>query len=444
MGKLDDKFARAAHIKRHTVGTSNEISFSVLDAAKNQLEGPAKADPDARTSRFGHISLFTLPLGRKKAIGTPVKERGLPLSDGGFASAEAAAADKAAPSAVPGDSQVGRLSKTRSAGTSLALPTQMRTPEEEISRRKARRRLRRILAASLVVVIGLALAGAGGLYLYHDHQQHAAQVSQLDGALDLVKQADETMVALDALVASPLSTESLTDAKTVLQRLPETTAQLKEADQVVRDVSASLRESRDKEAANQSVAAVAARLAMIEAGEQIVEAALAANEAAKQASAAWQDVLSADALAREAAALVTDTTDEHVTASKEKTEAAVAALAEAQDALLAAASAYPDADLTAALNYVAKRIEALNAAIASDEALLAKNKDEAFAQNDAYTRADAEAATMAAELPSDLTRTINETFERETAPLTETYSTARSQAGSADAFIRDYLGTTIK
>ena len=39
MGKRNDKLGRAAHIKRHTVGTSNEISFSVLDAAKNELEG---------------------------------------------------------------------------------------------------------------------------------------------------------------------------------------------------------------------------------------------------------------------------------------------------------------------------------------------------------------------------------------------------------------------
>ena len=34
MRRRDDKIARAAHIKERTHGTSNEISFSVLDAAK--------------------------------------------------------------------------------------------------------------------------------------------------------------------------------------------------------------------------------------------------------------------------------------------------------------------------------------------------------------------------------------------------------------------------
>ena len=88
MGKRNDKLGRAAHIKRHTVGTSNEISFSVLDAAKNELEGDVGKDAASRPSRFGHISLFTLPLRRKKNIATPTKERGLLLSSGEFASAE--------------------------------------------------------------------------------------------------------------------------------------------------------------------------------------------------------------------------------------------------------------------------------------------------------------------------------------------------------------------
>ena len=84
MGKREDKITRAAHIKRHTRGTSNEISFSVLDAAKNALEG----DDDGLKHRPGRISLFTLPGKRKKPAPTPTKERGLPLSTGGFVSVD--------------------------------------------------------------------------------------------------------------------------------------------------------------------------------------------------------------------------------------------------------------------------------------------------------------------------------------------------------------------
>ena len=462
MGKRNDKLGRAAHIKRHTVGTSNEISFSVLDAAKNELEGDVGKDAAARPSRFGHVSLFTLPLRRKKSIATPTKERGLLLSSGEFASAEnptpasslgtvdvgSPKSDVGGPTTVP----TGAPRKTAAAGSAAPaagapapVPSKLvRSPEEEIALRKARRRLHRMLAATLVVVVGLCLAGAGGWYLYQDHQRHLHQVAQLDEALDLIREADETVVALDGIVANPLDAGSLAQADSVLAKLPAALAQLEEADAAARRVSVDLRESEDKEAANQTVAATGARTALIESGRQIVEQAQWADEAARAVREAWQRVVEADALARDAAALVADTTAEHVTASKDKTNAAVGAFADAQAALEALDSAYADVDLVGLLDYVAKRIEAMGYALASDDAFLAKNKEEAVAQNDAYNRADAEAATLAAGLPDDVAQLVFDAYDQATGTLFETYSTARSQAGAADAFLRDYLGTTSK
>ena len=462
MGKRNDKLGRAAHIKRHTVGTLNEISFSVLDAAKNELEGDVGKDAAARPSRFGHVSLFTLPLRRKKSIATPTKERGLLLSSGEFASAEnptpasslgtvdvgSPKSDVAGPTTVP----TGAPRKTAAAGSAAPaagapapVPSKLvRSPEEEIALRKARRRLHRMLAATLVVVVGLCLAGAGGWYLYQDHQRHLHEVAQLDEALDLIREADETVVALDGIVANPLDAGSLAQADSVLAKLPAALAQLEEADAAARRVSVDLRESDDKEAANQTVAATGARTALIESGRQIVEQAQRADEAARAVREAWQRVVEADALARDAAALVADTTAEHVTASKDKTNAAVVAFADAQTALEALDSAYADVDLASPLDYVAKRIEAMGYALASDDAFLAKNKEEAVAQNDAYNRADAEAATLAASLPDDVAQLVFDAYDQATGTLFETYSTARSQAGAADAFLRDYLGTTSK
>ncbi|WP_224768024.1 hypothetical protein [Gordonibacter urolithinfaciens] len=444
------------------MGTSNEISFSVLDAAKNELEGDVGKDAAARPSRFGHVSLFTLPLRRKKSIATPTKERGLLLSSGEFASAEnptpvsalgtvdvgSPKSDVGGPTTVP----TGAPRKTAAAGSAAPaagapapVPSKLvRSPEEEIALRKARRRLHRMLAATFVVVVGLCLAGAGGWYLYQDHQRHLHQVAQLDEALDLIREADETVVALDGIVANPLDAGSLAQADSVLAKLPAALAQLEEADAAARRVSVDLRESEDKEAANQTVAATGARTALIESGRQIVEQAQRADEAARAVREAWQRVVEADALARDAAALVADTTAEHVTASKDKTNAAVVAFADAQTALEALDSAYADVDLASPLDYVAKRIEAMGYALASDDAFLAKNKEEAVAQNDAYNRADAEAATLAAGLPDDVAQLVFDAYDQATGTLFETYSTARSQAGAADAFLRDYLGTTSK
>lgn len=462
MSKRENKLGRAAHIKRHTVGTSNEISFSVLDAAKNQLEGDAVKDDLEGSKRFGRIALFTLPLRRKKTVATPTKERGLPLSSGEFASVEDY------PSTGSGTRDFGPVKQgtiTVSTGTktgtgnvaprktsdtpvgssSLAVSSApRRSPEEEIAHRKTKRRRHRILAASLIVVIGLCVAGAGGWYLYQDHQRHMSQIAQLDSSLSLIREVDETVVALDSIVAKPLEKASLETADKVIDQLPEAREKLDEADQSARSVSVDLRESKDKEAANQTVAAIAARKALLDTGEQIVEQAQIADDAASRARDAWQNVITGDALARDAAALVVDTTDEHVSASKEKTNAAAEAFAQAQNAFDELAFEFPDIDFADQRSYVAKRIEAMGYALASDDAFLAKNKEEAVAQNDAYNQSDAEAAALAATLPDDAAEPVLAAFEQATSALRETYSTARSQAGSADAFLRDYLGTPSK
>lgn len=60
----------AGHVKQSTRGTSNEISFSVLD---NMASPEDEAD---KRSPLGRISLFTL--GRKRPSSTPSKDPSLP------------------------------------------------------------------------------------------------------------------------------------------------------------------------------------------------------------------------------------------------------------------------------------------------------------------------------------------------------------------------------
>ena len=104
MARHGRKITHAAHVKRSTQGTSNELSFSVLDAARESLEDGGRRDagrgrPRGRTrassagrgggalSKLGAIPLFTL--GRhRKTMATPERERGLMLPGGTFVSTE--------------------------------------------------------------------------------------------------------------------------------------------------------------------------------------------------------------------------------------------------------------------------------------------------------------------------------------------------------------------
>lgn len=448
MGRLDDKITRAAHIKRHTAGTSNEISFSVLDAAKQALDGELEEEAK-RPPLFGRITLFTLPGRRKKPIATPTKPHGLHLSTGDFVSVDDEApvafgvlgTDGAAPSAAPAPAASSRAPEP----LAPAPPRKSgRSPEEEIARRKARRRLSRTVAVAVVIVLSALLLVAGGIYLYNEYRAHEANVSQLDDALSLVGDADETLLVLDEIVEKPFDADAEQKRAGLDERLDEAVAKLDQADELARAASIALRAPRDKEAANQTVAAIAARRSLVESGRQLSALSEGASQAAGFVDEAWSSLLSADELARQAAALVTETTAENVQASKEKTNEALAALDASRTALDAAAEAFPSIDLAAIESYLDKRAEALACAIASDDAFLAKDKQEAAAQNDAYNAADAEAAALAADLPDDPSSLARDAYDAAGAELKQAYSTARSQAGTADAFIHDYLGAEIK
>lgn len=441
MGKWEDKITRAAHIKKHTRGTSNEISFSVLDAAKNALDGDGN---EKQKHGPGRIALFTLPGRHKKPAPTPTKERGLPLSTGDFVSVDDGASTSkmgALPSAARPTSQT---EKSSPAPLAVVPAKPKRSPEEEIARRKARRRLSKWLAVAVIVVVSIGLLGAGGVYLYRDYQNQQGHVAVLDDALSLVKEADETIQQLDEVVTDPFAEGSEEQRTAIQAQLEAVERKLQDADEKARAVSLELNGTREKEAANQAVAGIAARFTLVEQGQLLMNAATEAQSAAENVDAAWKTVLEGDDLARQAAQLVTETTPENVEASKNKTNEALAAFDEAYAAFLDVQATYPQADLTQFVDYIAKRQESLGYAIASDDAILAKNKEEATAQNNAYNIADAEAATLAKALPDDPSSIVDEAFEDATSDVAKAYSTARLQARSADAFISDYLGAGSK
>ena len=441
MGKWEDKITRAAHIKKHTRGTSNEISFSVLDAAKNALDGDGN---EKQKHGPGRIALFTLPGRHKKPAPTPTKERGLPLSTGDFVSVDDGASTSkmgALPSAARPTSQT---EKSSPAPLAVVPAKPKRSPEEEIARRKARRRLSKWLAVAVIVVVSIGLLGAGGVYLYRDYQNQQGHVAVLDDALSLVKEADETIQQLDEVVTDPFAEGSEEQRTAIQAQLEAVERKLQDADEKARAVSLELNGAREKEAANQAVAGIAARFTLVEQGQLLMNAATEAQSAAENVDAAWKTVLEGDDLARQAAQLVTETTPENVEASKNKTNEALAAFDEAYAAFLDVQATYPQADLTQFVDYIAKRQESLGYAIASDDAILAKNKEEATAQNNAYNIADAEAATLAKALPDDPSSLVDEAFEDATSDVAKAYSTARLQARSADAFISDYLGAGSK
>lgn len=467
MVKRESKITRAAHIKRNTAGTSNELSFSVLDAVKNELDqGRSSGERKGPFSRLGTISLFTLP-GRRKTVATPTKEKGLPLSTGDFVSVEDGVSSGYAPilptggsvgDDLPADSSLtddragavfpsGGMGGARRGGDASRSASWV-APEDEVRRKKASRKRRRFVAFALVACLAVVGAVAAGSWFYQGYSTQKSYVDDLRGVLEDVRQVDADLVSFDKSVSAVLA---LADGETATSIDAETFASaadlsaiddsLARALEVARACAGSMADSVDKEAANQTVTAVSARRDMISAGSGILQDARSAAAAASTALDAWNVLLEADSLAREAAALVVDTTDDNVRASTDKIDEANTLFEKADSLFAQAGSSYTGADFSPYRTYIAKRVESLGYATASNDAFLVRDKDEASKQNDAYNAADKEAAAMAEEFPETPAFLVSAASKQATDQLRSDYEAARSQAASADSFLRDYLNS---
>lgn len=474
MKKLSDKIARAAHIKHHTRGTSNEISFSVLDAARSALD-EEKGSTAPKAGMPGIISLFTLAR-RGKPIATPTKEKGLHLSSGEFVSVEdgapssglatlpastaqapagsralaGAPASGVAEKETPAVSGSAKPPSARSAGAASRAAWQ--TPEEEVATRKRnRQRRKRFLRAALVAATLVMLVfGARALLAIMEQQQDVRD--QLLGGIEDVEHADAAVVAFDELVVSVINDDSLElDAAELEQEyaaltsdLDESYAELEAAKKIIDQLQSDLTDNQEKDAANQAIAAINARINMIDAGRTIVEETLAARSAISYAQQGWDAMLAADALARDAAALVTNTTVDSVTASMEKSRSAASSFKQAADAFASAQNAYPTLDMSSYTEYVGLRLRAQNCAIASDQAYLDRDKETAAAKNDEYNDLDLQAVQLAPSIAKNPADTAVELLEDAISSAEASYSSERSIASGADAVLRAYLGTKNK
>ena len=312
--------------------------------------------------------------------------------------------------------------------------------EQEIARRKARRRKGRIIAVSTVVAASLVIVSVGVWAWRCQVTEQQGYESELMDALRLVSEADETILQIDAIVDDPFAVESDGQRQEVYSSIEQTKGLLTNADGKARNVSEKLSDPSVREVANQTVISTSARQAMIKHGMQLVEASESAELATEECDAAWQVVLDADAQAREATKLAGQN---EVDASKQRTLEAKELFSKGREQLESLQVDCPTADFTALIEYVEKRMNALDLAVQSDEALSEKNKEEAIALNDAYNAAEEEAAAMAASLPSD-PKLIKDAYFTTWSEVIRSYGGQRAAAGTSDAVIRDYLGAQGK
>lgn len=440
MAKRIDKVAKAAHIKRNTEGTSNEISFSVLDAAKNSLDGEGNSSP------FGTISLFTLP-GKRKSISTPSKDEGLALTQREVSPSSARSQNRF-------ERRQRRLEQKRESGAARGSHSarEPRSFDAEVaSRKRARKRGRLIVSFALTVAL-LAVAGGltwWGFGTYQDQQTYkgvlSSAISELSGTDELLAEIDAVVVDLANSDVTSLSLDDTLDVQKKVQDGKSTCIdELNAAEEAVGQVAISSSSDASNTPDSKVVDTITARRQMLTSGAAIIDDTVSVLQARQEATKGWQLVLAADGLAREAADIASSATSADMQASTEKSLQAIESFSKAKTALQNAEQLFPQLDLSAYMSYIDKRLEAQGYAIESNDALINRDTQAATEHNDAYNNAEKQAGELAEKLPEDPDELVVDAFNSKTASSREMYENARSQAQSADAFIRDYLGTFNK
>ena len=202
----------------------------------------------------------------------------------------------------------------------------------------------------------------------------------------------------------------------------------------------SAQKNEDSAALSQLELASVARLDMISAAEEAAGIAKTATTRVGQVNTAWNTVLEADSLARDATEKANGAeTEQDTIEARKMTESARGLFQEARDVLATQEAFKPRIDFSDERAYLEKRIESLDAAIRTANALVSNNRDGAQSANEAYNAADRTAAALAEKLPASEAAKTAEAYREQLEEIGATYEEHRAGASTADSAIRSYL-----
>lgn len=402
---LGHKETQVLHLKEFSQGKPNELSLNVLEQKAAAQDEPSRG------------AKWRLPNFRKGASTAGGKEK----------------------------NRTAEKATKRNSAEAKAQPSERKTflgaERRQMACRKQRRRWYRHFSIALVAVVCIGAIGVGGYWAYQQYERLNTSVGVLREACELVKQSDETTVAIDKYFQDTFGDDTVSCAQELSAAIPDAKDQLESARVYAQKAESELDGSqRDKEAAQRALNAIAVREELLDVADQRMKEDVAAKQGIDAMNEAWSCIQEGNALLTQAATVVSDTTADNVAKSTEFTTSAQAQFSKAKECIAKAKGFYPVANFDASLAYVSKRIDATNEALASNAAILIQDKATAESHNDAYNRADQEAVEMAKALPKQFSQPVVDAYASATADLVSRYDSLRSDAASNDAYLREYLG----
>lgn len=431
MGKRGRIF-KPAHIKSNTAGTSNEISFSVLDAAKlamDERHGEAR-----RVQQLGKIDLFSGEREPDYQVMT-LSEDGVPaaLPNAGAEGGQSSAGPEGEPPA-PATAQ------SDFAATPAGLTASY---EYEVARTKAVRKFRRglIVAVACAIVIAIAVVVGFAVSGYFGQRADFSElVTKVEAAIE---ESEEPVVAMNELLADPASDEAKQTLGSVVENLSGAEQALSNAGKILDVAEEQAGTPSESETVARLSKDIAGRQSMITNGRMILSYLATAQEAMASVDEAWALVASAEEKESSAANLVSQQTNRDIDQALSLASESARLLSQAQEKLDAATEKYPSADLSALRSFLENKSAALQKEVEAIEAL--KNLDAALARTRQAEYEQLEAKALEArESIGDVDKPIVDAYQSIAADFIEKYEAARTEVAVSDEYLRDFLGLAGK
>lgn len=371
------------HIKRNTAGSSNELSFDVLDAASSEAsEKPVRTimPPKAPKSNKGSYS-----------------------------------------------------------GVNGAAPV---SQQAEVERRKQARKAHSVRTGIIVSIVIVAVAG-GVIWFALNHSGKAHRFSDDFNALvTKMEKEDELMASVDALMSTAPSDDNESQRSETLSKIEDSKENLKIIDANVTTLHSESLTPEDEIALDQLAVSAKGRIEMLDTAKETLNLASNRGSLSKSAEESWNMVVKADQIARNASLRANKAeTEEETKEARDETKKALSQMKKALKQFESLSSASPDLELENQIKYIELRIKSLGYAVETSEALIEGDREKAADKNEQYNSLDKEAAELANKLPLSAGKTIDEAFEKEMASCLKKYDDARQKVIVADSHVREYIAS---
>ena len=387
------------HIKGRTEGSSNELSFDVLDAARSDADNQ-----------------------KNRNVKPPP---GVKPSQGSYHGVTGTSTFSAAP---------------------------------EVARRKKVRR-----AHSLKIFVGALLAvivfvGAGTFFVYQYLSSKNDFNGRFNGLIEKLVEIDTSMMDIDSLMQDPVklidvhassnkeedmngsTSSTLSDALVAIPSVRRELNSIAAESQSMKEIAT---QDAEKAALSQIESACKARLDMIDAVDTASGVAADASKRVIVVNDAWNRVIDADGMVRAATDLTNEAdSEEKIIEARKETEKARELLMQAKEIIHTQESLKPKINFTEESRYLDKRAEALAEAVKTANYVLIHNREGAEKANDSYNEADKEAASLALKLPDSEGEKIVEAYRTELEKAGKEYERGRAAASTADSAVRSYQQRT--